>query len=619
MSVKVVRNSKFRHVYGQASKKQDCYDNIRITKSSWDSTFCAVNPKFLAIITEAAGGGAFLVMPVEKTGRVDRDVPLVVGHKAAVLDIAFCPHNDNLIASASEDCTVKVWEIPNGGLTKNLPDCVADLVAHQRRVGVISWHPSAYLVLLSAGSDNKVFVWNVATAEILTELDTHPDMIYSAVWNHNGSKIATTCKDKMIRVFDPRSGKTTSEGKGHQATKPMRAIFMKDGRLFTTGFSRSSERQYALWDPEKLESPLAMEELDNSNGLLFPFYDEDTNMIYLCGKGDSAIRYFEYTPEAPYVHYLNTFQTSDPQRGIGWMTKRGLNVSMCEINKFYKLHNSGLCEVISMTVPRKSELFQDDIYPDTSAQEAAITAEEWYSGRDVDPVQMSMRDIFQAIQSNKEQKTGVSVLRQASRRIATISSNTNVASNANSTSTVNSTANDNKPNPRDSIISNNGNEMVTSTNSIQSSSMSRLTANTPTSKQTSPLNDTAVAASSNASATVNTVAPSTPAESTTNIQPQSTFQANLENFTNKRPFINQNNSSNETKQAPPTALSENLQSKPATFTNALFTVGLEADMFTKVQEEIKRLKIIVKGHEKRIKTLEDKLTEYNINYDDDDE
>ena len=189
MSVKVVRNSKFRHVYGQASKKQDCYDNIRITKSSWDSTFCCVNPKFLAIITEAAGGGAFLVMPVEKTGRVDRDVPLVVGHKAAVLDIAFCPHNDNLIASASEDCTVKVWEIPNGGLTKNLPDCVADLVAHQRRVGVISWHPSAYLVLLSAGSDNKVFVWNVATAEILTELDMHPDMIYSAVWNHNGSKI----------------------------------------------------------------------------------------------------------------------------------------------------------------------------------------------------------------------------------------------------------------------------------------------------------------------------------------------------------------------------------------------------------------------------------------------
>jgi hypothetical protein len=47
------------------------------------------------------------------------------------------------------------------------------------------------------------------------------------------------------------------------------------------------------------------------------------------------------------------------------------------------------------------------------------------------------------------------------------------------------------------------------------------------------------------------------------------------------------------------------------------THGPEADLFQKVQEEIKRLKVIVKGHEKRIKTLEDKLVEYDIGYEDD--
>ena len=66
MSFRGIRHSKFRHVYGQAMKKDQCYENIRITKSSWDSTFCVVNPKFLAIITEAAGGGSFLVLPLEK-------------------------------------------------------------------------------------------------------------------------------------------------------------------------------------------------------------------------------------------------------------------------------------------------------------------------------------------------------------------------------------------------------------------------------------------------------------------------------------------------------------------------------------------------------------------------
>jgi len=61
-----VRQSKFCHVFGQAAKRDQCYYNIRITKSSWDSTFCSVNPKYLAVITEAAGGGAFLVLSLDK-------------------------------------------------------------------------------------------------------------------------------------------------------------------------------------------------------------------------------------------------------------------------------------------------------------------------------------------------------------------------------------------------------------------------------------------------------------------------------------------------------------------------------------------------------------------------
>ena len=63
-----VRKSKFRHVFGQALRKDHCYDNIRITKSSLDSTFCSANPKYVAIITEAAGGGAFLVLPISRVG-----------------------------------------------------------------------------------------------------------------------------------------------------------------------------------------------------------------------------------------------------------------------------------------------------------------------------------------------------------------------------------------------------------------------------------------------------------------------------------------------------------------------------------------------------------------------
>lgn len=57
----------------------------------------------------------------------------------------------------------------------------------------------------------------------------------------------------------------------------------------------------------------------------------DTALNRLALQGDSSIRYFEITEEPPFVHYLNTFSSKEPQRGMGFMPKRGLDVSKCEI------------------------------------------------------------------------------------------------------------------------------------------------------------------------------------------------------------------------------------------------------------------------------------------------
>ena len=86
MSFRVVRTSKFRHIFGANQKREQCYDNIRVSKASWDSTFCDVNPKFVAVIVESGGGGAFLVIPLAKVGRVAPDAPLVAGHKGMTYD-----------------------------------------------------------------------------------------------------------------------------------------------------------------------------------------------------------------------------------------------------------------------------------------------------------------------------------------------------------------------------------------------------------------------------------------------------------------------------------------------------------------------------------------------------
>jgi hypothetical protein len=106
-------------------------------------------------------------------------------------------------------------------------------------------------------------------------------------------------------------------------------------------------------------------------------------------------------------------------------------------------------------------LFQEDLYPDTAAQEAAISAEDWFAGRDADPVIMSLREVFLASQPGKEPGKGGSVLRQASRRIGG-----NLNNNNNQT-------NDNK---RDSTVIN---------GDSNSSSMSRLSVK-PASHEPSP-------------------------------------------------------------------------------------------------------------------------------------
>ncbi|KAE8292146.1 hypothetical protein D5F01_LYC09512 [Larimichthys crocea] len=390
---RVVRQSKFRHVFGQAVKNDQCYDDIRVSRVTWDSALCSVNPKFVALIVDASGGGAFLVLPLHKTGRIDKSYPTVCGHTGPVLDIDWCPHNDQVIASGSEDCTVMVWQIPENGLVTAMSEPVVVLEGHSKRVGIITWHPTARNVLLSAGCDNQIIIWNVGTGEAMITLeDMHPDVIYSVCWNRNGSLICTSCKDKAVRVIDPRKEMIVAEKeKAHEGARPMRAIFLSDGNILTTGFSRMSERQLSLWNMQNMEEPMTVNEMDTSNGVLLPFYDPDTNVVYLCGKGDSSIRYFEITDEAPYVHFLNTFATKEPQRGMGYMPKRGLDVNKCEIARFYKLHERK-CEPVVMTVPRKSDLFQDDLYPDTAGPDPALEAEEWFEGKNGDPILISLKN-----------------------------------------------------------------------------------------------------------------------------------------------------------------------------------------------------------------------------------
>jgi len=393
---RIVRSSKFRHVFGQPAKKENCYDDLKTSRTAWDSNYITANPLYFAVLWEAAGGGSFAVIPWDQgKPKVDPKMPIINGHKSPVLDIDFNPFNDNLIASVSEDCTGKIWGIPDGGLKETLVEPLQVLSGHRRKVGSVLFNPVANNIVATSSTDLSVKVWDIQKGTAICSVDAqHTDLIQAVDWNSTGSLLATSCKDKHLRILDPRQNTVVSDTEGHQGVKGSRTIWLGNTqKLFSVGFTKTSEREYALWDPREMTKPIARQSIDSASGVIMPFFDRDTNVLFLAGKGDGNIRYYEIVDEAPYIHYLTEFKSNTPQRGMAMLPKRAVNVSECEIVRLLKL-GPKLMEPISMQVPRKSEVFQDDIFPPCFSGEFSLTTEQWVAGQSAEQKTASLEGGF---------------------------------------------------------------------------------------------------------------------------------------------------------------------------------------------------------------------------------
>jgi WD40 repeat protein len=377
---RVVRSSKFRHVFGTPEKKELCYEGLKPSRSAWDSNKVAASGQFIACIWDAGGGGAFCVLDIENKGKLGQ-IPVVAGHAGDVLDIEFNPFHDNIIASCSEDGYAKIWKIPEGGLKENMTTPVQSLQGHKRKVGTVNFNPIANNVLATTSTDFSVRVWDIETGQTKIDVPGHADIIQSAGWNITGQYLATASKDKKLRIVDPRASSIVAEAEAHQGVKGMRVTYLGNKeKLFSMGFSKTSERQFSIWDPKNLSKPIHATNVDTASGIIMPFYDDDTTCLFLAGKGDGNIRYYEIVDEEPYCHFLSEYKSATPQRGMAIVPKTSLDFASCEIVRLLKLTGTGV-EPIHFNVPRKSDVFQDDLYPDTFSGEPTLTADEYFHGK----------------------------------------------------------------------------------------------------------------------------------------------------------------------------------------------------------------------------------------------
>jgi coronin-1B/1C/6 len=217
-------------------------------------------------------------------------------------------------------------------------------------------------------------------------------LIQDIVWDFRGNNYGTTSRDRKVRIVDGRSAEVVQEiVDAHEGSKAMKMTFLGEtGLLVTVGCTKQAQRQFKVWDQRNLSRELKKVDVDQGAGTMMPFYDNDTGVLYLAGKGDGNVRYYELTHEAPHCYGLADFKSSVSAKGMAWMPKRGLNILGCETARLLKLTNANSVEPLSFIVPRKAESFQADIYYDTAGSTAAHSIEQWLGGSDLPPVSVSL-------------------------------------------------------------------------------------------------------------------------------------------------------------------------------------------------------------------------------------
>ncbi|NWY31391.1 CORO7 protein, partial [Pheucticus melanocephalus] len=327
-------SSRFRHAQGRVLHRDLHLTNLRglsLTTPGESDGFCA-NLQRVALPLLSAGG-QIAVLELSKPGRLPDVAVPTIQNGAAVADLTWDPFDPQRLAVAGEDAKIRLWRIPEGGLQETLQEPEAVLRGHTEKIYSIRFHPTASDLLVSSSYDMTVRIWELSAGREVLCLQGHTDQIFSMAWSPDGKKLATVSKDGRIRLYEPRrSSQPQQEGPGPEGGRGARLVWVCGGDyLLVSGFDSRSERRILLYRAQALpEGPLSVLGLDVAPSTLLPFYDEDTSVVFLTGKGDTRVFLYEVTPEPPYFLECNSFTSNEPHKGFVFLPKTACEVREVE-------------------------------------------------------------------------------------------------------------------------------------------------------------------------------------------------------------------------------------------------------------------------------------------------
>ena len=120
-------------------------------------------------------------------------------HVDAILSLAANKHHRNLLASASADKTVKLWDL-------NKVECAKSYTHHTDKVCSLAWHPKETTVLLSGSYDRTVVAADMRSPDTQVPRWGVESDVETVMWDpHNPNLFFVTTENGVVHYYDVRA------------------------------------------------------------------------------------------------------------------------------------------------------------------------------------------------------------------------------------------------------------------------------------------------------------------------------------------------------------------------------------------------------------------------------
>lgn len=166
-------------------------------------TRVAFHPQY-SIIASASEDATVKIWDWE-TGEFERTLK---GHTKAIMDVEF-DHKGHLLVTCSSDLFIKIWDSQNEWKnTKTFP-------GHDHSVSAVRFMPGDQYIV-SASRDRTIRVFDIASTHLVRTISGHAEWVRCVVPSDDGRLLASGSKDHTVRVWDSQTGESKLELRAHE-------------------------------------------------------------------------------------------------------------------------------------------------------------------------------------------------------------------------------------------------------------------------------------------------------------------------------------------------------------------------------------------------------------------